>query len=481
MLRHRFPDEVIAMYERAVKVFGLSALTLVALFATLLVLSRAVSASPASGPIELGYCGGDDWEPSIAAAGGGRIYVLITHYAGDTTCDPTDGLNNARIMIQVSTDDGTTFSAPQVVSDTPGGIDYPKQADPAVAVDPANGDVYASFLAYGVSGGHTDVYVAKSTDFGQTFHATKVNSHDCKNCDHPKLLASGADVYVAYSQATNHFISVSTDGGESFTETNVLRAGVVGFSEGGVLDSYGNAWFAWGDCQNSSCKGTPAVDYRVSQTLAGTSTTSFAEVATGDQGPACPFGSACGFAYFGPQDDIGIDASGTLYLVWQQGQVPTVRGSPPIVNLSRCSADCTSDSSWSFVGRVDDKNASGCGGSVCYALFPTIVGGSGGQIHVTWFDDRNGDPIDHTNGWNVWYRTSTDGGATWTTPGQRMSAYMPTEPQSGPNGFLFPYGDYMRIELDPSCGNQPVMVWGEGRNWAGGPSAPGHVNFRSLC
>jgi hypothetical protein len=470
------------MGESAAGVPGRLTVVLLALVVALFVPSRVVGASPASsGPIELGYCGGDDWEPSMAAAGGGRLYVLITHYRGDTTCDPTDGLNHARIMIQVSTDDGTTFSAPRVVSETPGGIAYPSQADPAIDVDPASGDVYVSFLAYGLSGGHTDVYVAKSTDLGQTFDAVKVNSHDCKNCDHPKLLVSGANVYVAYSQATNHFISLSTDGGESFTETNVLRAGVVGFSEGGVLDSHGNAWFAWGDCQNSSCKGTPAADYRVSETLAGTSTTSFAMVATGDQGPACPFGSACGFSFFGPQDDIGIDASGTLYLVWQEGQDPTKRGSPPIINLSRCSANCTSDSSWSFVGRVDDKNASGCAGSACYAVFPTIVGGPTSQIHVTWFDDRNGDPIDHVNGWNVWYRSSTDGGATWSTAGQRMSAYMPTESQSGPNGFLFPYGDYMRIELDPSCGGQPVMVWGEGRDWAGGPSAPGHINFRSLC
>jgi hypothetical protein len=341
--------------------------------------------------------------------------------------------------------------------------------------------VYVSFLAYGLSGGHTDVYVAKSTDFGQSFTAVKVNSHDCKNCDHPKTLASGRDVYVAYSQATNHFISVSTDAGRSFTETDVLRQGVVGFSEGGVLDSRGNAWFAWADCQTSSCKGVPAADYRVSETLAGTSQTRFADVATGDQGPACPFGSACGFSFFGPQDDIGIDAAGTLYLVWQQGQDPATRGSPPIINLSRCSSDCTSGSSWSFAGRVDDKNASGCAGSACYALFPAIAGGSKGQIHVTWFDDRNGNPLDHRNGWNVWYRTSTDGGATWTTPGQRMSAYMPAESQSGPTGFLFPYGDYMRIELNPNCGNKPVMAWGEGHDWVGGPSAPGHINYRSLC
>src|SRR5215471_8629671 len=62
-------------------------------------------------------------------------------------------------------------------------------------------------------------------------------------------------------------------------------------SEGGVVDADGNAWFAWADCQTSSCKGTPAADYRVSETLAGTSQTRFADVATGDQGPDCPFSS----------------------------------------------------------------------------------------------------------------------------------------------------------------------------------------------
>jgi hypothetical protein len=43
------------------------------------------------------------------------------------------------------------------------------------------------------------------------------------------------------------------------------------------------------------------------------------------------------------------------------------------------------------------------------------------------------------------------------------------------------HGDYMRIELNPSCGDTPLMVWGEGHDWVGGSSAPGHGNFRSLC
>jgi hypothetical protein len=89
--------------------------------------------------------------------------------------------------------------------------------------------------------------------------------------------------------------------------------------------------------------------------------------------------------------------------------------------------------------------------------------------------------VDHTDGWNLWYRTSTDGGNTWTAPGLRVSVFDPSQTQSGPNGFLFPYGDYTGLALNPSCRNGPVVVWGEGHNWVGGPSAPGHVEYASFC
>src|SRR5215467_6609368 len=126
------------------------------------------AASTAPTVQRLGYCGGDDWEPTMASDAS-HVYVLITHFAGNTSCDPASGLNNSRIMIQVSSDGGKTFSAPAVISNTPGGISYPSQADPSITIDKATGAVYVSFLAYGLSGGHSDIYVAKSTNFGQTF------------------------------------------------------------------------------------------------------------------------------------------------------------------------------------------------------------------------------------------------------------------------------------------------------------------------
>jgi hypothetical protein len=426
-----------------------------------------------TGPVHLGYCGGDDWEPAVARDGL-FVYDVLKHYPGTTDCDPASAAPPA-IYLQVSTDGGRSFGPPHAVfTDAIDGVTYTNEADPTVAVD-ATGTVYVSFLGYGINGGHTDAVVARSTDHGATFTAAKVNAKGCKNCDHPKLVVAGTDLYVAYSQAANHFIAVSRDHGATWTQSTVLKTDVVAFAEGGVVDAAGDIWFAWADCATSSCVGVPAVDYRVSRTMAGTLDTTFTDVATSVQGPDCPF-KQCGFAFFGPQDAIGIDAGGTLYLAWGQGRDASTRKSPPIVNLSR-STD--GGRSWTFVGRADDKQASGCADASCYALFPAVLGGDAGTVYVAWMDDRLGAPLDHMNGWNVWLRTSTDGGSTWTGASERMSAYDPDQAQSQPSGFRFPYGDYMGLAMN-ACGG-PMLTWGEGFDWVGGPDVPGHIQFRSTC
>jgi hypothetical protein len=460
---------------------------LIPILAVLTVLGLAMpTATQAAVSVQrLGYCGGDDWEPAMASDSS-HVYVLITHFAGDPSCDPASAQNNSRMMIQVSADGGKTFSAPAVVAATPGGIAYKDQADPSIAIDASTGAIYVSFLAYGLSGGHTDIYVAKSTNSGQSFsQAVQANGKGCKNCDHEKILAANNVVYDAYTQGSSHFVSVSSDGGQTWLQHLVDGTDRVGFAEGGVFDAQGNAWFAWGDCQTSNCTGAPAADYRVSKTTPGGATTTFSPViAQAPQGPNCPYAN-CGFSYFGPQDAIAIDSAGTLYLAWQDGQAHGTRQSPTIINLSRCSANCTTAAGWSLVGRVDDKTAANCPNSACYALFPNIVAAGPGQLFATWMDDRNDSldgTVDHVDGYNLWYRASANGGTTWNTPGQQISHFDPAQSQSTANGFLFPYGDYTGLIMNTTCAvPAPAMTWGEGHNWTGGAAAPGHIEFASLC
>jgi hypothetical protein len=100
-------------------------------------------------------------------------------------------------------------------------------------------------------------------------------------------------------------------------------------------------------------------------------------------------------------------------------------------------------------------------------------------------DDRNDSldgTVDHVDGYNLWYRTSTTGGASWTGPGQQISQFDPSQSQETANGFLFPYGDYTGLIINTACRiPAPAMTWGEGHNWTGGAAAPGHIEFASFC
>ncbi len=446
------------------------------LLATLVVafVPRTATAGPgtlvANGATNMGFCGGDDWEPEIAASGA-HVYVGIAHFEGDPSCDPASA-GPREIFVRSSDDGGKTFG-PLVALPRLG---YPNVVDVVVAVDDVTDAVYVSFLGYG-SGAPTDVVVARSTDFGATWTSTKINGPLCTACDHPWIVAHAGNVYVTYASGEDHFLSRSADGGVTWSESLILEDTHVAFPEGAILDAAGNAWFAWGDCFGS-CTGSTAAIYQVSKTTAGTSNTTFARVAEGSAGPHCPPSVSCGFAYWGPQDDIAIDAAGNLYLVWQDN-LPDKPGRPPIVQLSSCSAtsDCTASANWHYVGRVDDKTASGCPDAACYALYPRVEGGAAGEIGVIWMDDRLGSPLDHNNGWNVWYRTSTNGGASWGGPSVRVSQFDRVRSESHRNGFEFPYGDYQGIDL---LGDRALMVWGEGHNYTGGPANPGHVIYRSM-
>jgi hypothetical protein len=426
-----------------------------------------------AGGTAVGFCGGDDWEPDVATdPSGAHVYVVWAHFPGDTTCDPASG-NPNRIYIRASSDGGLTFGPAHVVAESVDGLTYPSQVDCVVTVDPVTGTVYVSFLIYGLGGNSkTNVAVAKSTDLGQTFTAHKIN-RGCTNCDHPWTAARNGVVYSAYDQGKAHYIALSTDAGNTWAESLAGSFDVVAFAEGAVFDSAGNAYFAWGDCTTSSCTGGTTGDYSVSKSLGGTLSTTFSHVATAPSGPSCPY-SKCGFAYFGIQDDIAIDSAGTLYVVWQDGQVHTQAGSPPIVQLSK-STD--GGQTWTYVGRADDKAASGCAGSACYALFPRVVASTAGHVDVMWMDDRNGVPLDHKNGWNVWLRVSTTGGASWAGPSARVSSYDPARKESKPSGYLFPYGDYEDVRI---AGSTAYLMWGEGDNYTGGPSNPGHVVYSSM-
>jgi hypothetical protein len=65
--------------------------------------------------------------------------------------------------------------------------------------------------------------------------------------------------------------------------------------------------------------------------------------------------------------------------------------------------------------------------------------------------------------WNIWYRSSTDGRATWTTPVKISDAS--TGADKTANGFLEFYGDYGEIAITST--GKTIGVWSEGFSYSG--------------
>ncbi|HYU06520.1 MAG TPA: hypothetical protein VEM77_05020 [Thermoplasmata archaeon] len=90
-------------------------------------------------------------------------------------------------------------------------------------------------------------------------------------------------------------------------------------------------------------------------------------------------------------------------------------------------------------------------------MFPGIAARSAGDVRVAWMDNRTG-------AYNVWYRSSADGGSTWSAEIQ-VSAFRSGYAYVTRQGFAFPYGDYITLALDPNGSVQ--LAWGEGPDYNG--------------
>src|SRR2546427_630301 len=95
-----------------------------------------------------------------------------------------------------------------------------------------------------------------------------------------------------------------------------------------------------------------------------------------------------------------------------------------------------------------------------WALFPAIEGGKAGEGHTAWVDNRPGQE-------NMWYRTSTDSAVTCEREIQ-VSQFAAGFPYKTADGFAFPYGDYDAIAWD---GTHVHLAWGEGPSYHG----PGNI------
>jgi hypothetical protein len=399
------------------------------------------AASPGFAPqTRLGFTTGDQWEPAIAADRFGHVYVLYPQYSGVPGCPDCP---SPTMILQTSNDRGKTWEAPRLIAPPGTG-----QVDAQIVVDPVDGQtVYAAWLQNSKS----DVVVAKSTDFGANWTVVVANSTKA-GTDKPILAVRGPDVYVGYNHAQKIWVSISHDGGATFTSVNANRihTGQLGWSlaGGGTVDPAGNVYFAWdGYERNGGAKGP--VNLYISKSADGGTTWKTIPIDVSGSPPDCS-AYFCGWAYLGAQITIASDADGELYALWNAGEVDK---GPERIYFAK-----SSDGGETWSPRVD-ISAAPAGAD---HAFPAIAARGAGDVRISWMDAR-------AEGlWNTYYRSSKNGGETWSAEVD-LSTYVTGFSYIFPDGFSFPFGDYYEMDIDDR-GNTHV-VWGEGLNY----DSPGSI------
>ncbi len=405
--------------------------------ALLLSLAALISTASAANPHftpqnRVGFPVGDQWEPAIAADGFDHLYVLYPQYGrvpGCVRC-PLPSM-----ILVVSNDNGAHWQPSRQI--TPPGTG---QYDPQIVVDPVDHrTVYAAWL----QNRKNDLMVAKSVDFGQSW-SLMIADRGATDADKPVLAVRGNDVYVGFNRAQKIRIAASHDGGVTFfsydvsSKLRLMRA----LAGGATVDPAGNVFLSWaGYMHQDGLRGRESL-YVSKSTDGGKNWKSTLMDVSG-----APMGCAayhCEWGFLGAQITMASDAAGTLYALWNSGKTDR---SPARIYFA---SSTTAGETWSA-----KKSISAAPDAVEHS-FPAMVAGSSDDVRVAWMDTRN------SPWWNTYYRSSTNGGATWSAE-SKLSGYVPGYRYIRERGFSFPFGDYFGVTIDAKGRTQ--AIWGEGQNF----------------
>jgi hypothetical protein len=424
--------------------------------------SAAAAAPTFTFPKQLGFLHGDDWEPAVAADRSGHVYATWSHYVGFTSTsggDPDPSCPTCaspHTMLQISNDGGATWGEPKALWPS-----TTRQDDPQVVVDAGDGKtVYAAFMQNDKS----SQFVARSDDFGQTWQAMLVEPLQ-RGTDKDILAARDGHIYLVYHTQQKIFASVSHDGGETWSTHNMVGTTNsdlgVSLPSGGAIDSDGNAYFAWNGVNNpGQAKGVKNLYVTKSTDGGHTWTTSRVDVSQSPKQCGCP-----GWDYWGAQMALAIDARDRIYVLWDAADVK--------YGVQRMYFARSTDGAATWSTRRDVSNAPLGSNN----LFPAMAAQGNGDVRIAWMDDRNGFDTgndDPNARWNVYYRSSTDRGSTWSTEAKLSQYATPYGYKSQtPDGFAEPYGDYFELDIDGA--GMTHALWGEGFSYNG----PGNVWYAS--
>jgi hypothetical protein len=431
----------------------------------MVVVSFAATARADIPATQVGFTGGDDWEPAIAVDGS-NVYAAWAHFgmpqqdASGATCK-TKGVTSYAYF-QRSTDGGATWN-PYIIPRCPvSGT----QIDLQVVVGP-NHRVYVSYMDGPQA--NSNVELIYSDDHGATW-SPPVNAVSGGGGDKDILLVDPTGgVLIAYEHLSSSYVAYSPDPATTgFTHTKVtppLGAGNgTSLATGGIRDSHGNAYLVWTDVTGNSKSDSFLWLARSSDNFA-TYTTSLI-----DRSFAANVNVGAGWDYWGSSVQIAaIPKAGNdrLVVIYNAG---TSAGAAERIYTKYSD---TLGASWNIpysASAYPSGTELSTAPAGSWHGFPSIAATSAG-VKVMWQDNRVQFPCTSSTTagacglFNNYTRTSADG-VTWTNEVKMQllpaHAYQTTTP--APGGFFHPYGDYSWMTTD---GTTTWVVWGEGTSYIG--------------
>lgn len=387
---------------------------------------------------------GNDWEPAIAADPNAPfVYILHNRYGGEDAC--ADGCPDPAMILHVSRDGGRSWRPERFLCRCKG---VNAQYDPLIEVVPDTGDVVAVWM------NRFEIQFSRSTDHGTTWSKPVLIHPDVRWGDKPNmaLSADGQDVYVQFNGPTGGdvYASTSHDGGVTWSTARLTTSDRYYFDYGGAVLPDGRVAFAQISFSytgpHDAAEGVQRIHVFTSDD--GGATWSELLLDELELGRECTSRSCYGDFYdSGPA--LAADQEGDLVIVYNGADRPF----GPQAVFARSSQD--GGLTWSDRVQLSKDGVN--------SAFPAAAGEGDDGARVWFMAQRN-------ERWQVWYRTTTDLGATWTTR-EKISDATSGTVYKHPNGFDEVYGDYGEIAI--TSAGKTVAVWGEGESYYG----PGGVWF----
>jgi hypothetical protein len=389
----------------------------------------------------------DDWEPAVAAdPKAPYVYLLTTRYGQPKTCP--SHCPSPYLALTISSNGGRTWG-PQVPLCVCRGSGA--QYDPTIEVVPNTGVVYSAFLNADRAGGFSTVFT-KSSDHGQTW-TPPIHVYAVSWTDKPEVTmsASGKDVYASWNGQTggDPWVGQSHDYGATWTQTKVVNSKRYFYAYDARVLPDGTVVFAQSSLTYTgtgrSAEGDVWHHAIISHDRGATWTNVIVDKVP--LGETC-VAAGCGNDFYTGQASVSFNSDGHLEFAYEG---PKVTDGPQRIFVK------TSDDEGRTWGARTALSVAGED-----ATQPRLAATGSGDVRIWYMQTANGDDPD---AWNVWYRTSNNGGAAWSTPIRLDDAPAGAAGYVNADGFDEIYGDYGEIAITNT--GKTIAVWGEGFSYTG--------------